>query len=944
MKAQKNRFTPQVVAKVLGLGVAFTGLFLLLIVLVWLSGSGQPQAAYADPIEPPDGYPKLSLSVKTVRPTLAFTEGVALTYTIEMRNTGAYTATGTTLTDVIPEGTSYNGDAWASAAPPPTYTNGILTWQGQVGFDDTVVLTFSVTASPTLVGAVVNTAVLSHPLIANPVVVEATTVLTDHPILAVDKTAMPARPGANKPLTYTLVVVNEGQPATNLPLTVTDRVPLSTTLLHVGSGGFTNPARDIVTWTRDITLDTGEEVSFTFTVEVGDVPSGTVITNDDYLVRSPETGVAVGKPLASTVVEPILHITKDLWPDPPGSNRELTYTLTVWNSGSLAEDVLITDRLPAGVEYLRGGSMSEGLVSWTLPRMETGDQAELTFTVYISDVMGITVANDDYGICCAEGVCEAGDVLTRTVEGPHLEAFARVEPVAHKPGGGTGTEVFPMLVIQNLGPGNALDTRATLYFDRISIQASELYADPPLGSAPPFADGPDCGTHCRSFLWFGDLGHGQAITFTTYAGQGTIGGDEGTPYSTTVVISDSLSNVGDVLAEDRAIGLVTKYANLVPAKSAATVVAPGELLTYTIQVVNRAMTSELPAVLTDVVPVGTSFVSASDGGISLTVSDTVIVSWTLPILSVGEGTERSFAVRVDQEAISGTQIVNWDYAVLGYGNVITGALGSGPPVTTTVREIGLVGSYKQVTPERAPLGPGNVLTYYLHVVNTGPADLEGVTVYDLLPWETTTYQRDAVASAGAIISDIVSFHWTGDVAAFSSEVLTFTVVVDPDYFGYITNTATISHPRLAAPVLAQATAFIVADRPLLRISKTANPGTVEVGDELTYTLLVANDGLRASNVVVVDKVPRYTKYVTGSASADGKLVGDQVRWVIPRLEPLEERTLQFRVMVEGGWSVVNRFYSVSSAEGSRAVGVPVRTGITGGVGWIYLPMVLKNAP
>ena len=301
-------------------------------------------------------------------------------------------------------------------------------------------------------------------------------------------------------------------------------------------------------------------------------------------------------------------------------------------------------------------------------------------------------------------------------------------------------------------------------------------------------------------------------------------------------------------------------------------------------------------------------------------------------------------MRVAQDAISGTQIVNWDYAVLGYGNVITGALGSGPPVTTTVREVGLVGSYKQVTPEMAPLGPGNVLTYHLHIVNTGPADLEGVTVYDLLPWETTTYQRDAVASAGAIISDIVSFHWTGDVAAFSSEVLTFTVLVDPDYFGYITNTATISHPRLAAPVLAQATAFIVADRPIFRISKTANPAAVEVGGELTYTVHVANDGSRASQVVVVDKIPRYTTYVTGSATADGKLVGDRVRWEIPWLEPLESRTFQFRVLAEEGWSVMNRFYSVSSAEGSRAVGVPVRTEIIGGVGWIYLPMVLKNVP
>jgi hypothetical protein len=55
--------------------------------------------------------------------------------------------------------------------------------------------------------------------------------------------------------------------------------------------------------------------------------------------------------------------------------------------------------------------------------------------------------------------------------------------------------------------------------------------------------------------------------------------------------------------------------------------------------------------------------------------------------------------------------------------------------------------------------------------------------------------------------------------------------------------------------------------------------------------------------------------------------------------------LQFRVLVEAGWSVWNRLYSISSEEGARTIGVPVRTEITGEtIGWIYLPLVLRNAP
>jgi uncharacterized repeat protein (TIGR01451 family) len=944
MRKHGNHFEHQRTSARVGLSFALLGM-LCLVAIMWLVASGGTPLAHADPIEPPEGYPKLSLSVKTVTPTLATTAGAILHYAIEIRNTGAYTATDTTLTDFIPENTTYNGDAQASVVPPPIYANGLLTWEGEVGFDNSVVVSFSVAVSPGLAGLVQNTAVLSHPLIAEPVVVTATTVLTDRPVLTIDKSAVPAVPGANKPLTYTLIVVNEGQPAVNLPITVTDRVPLSTTLHGVGADGVASPGGEVITWTRRVTLETGASTLLTFSVDVGDVASGTVITNEHYLVTSPETVLAAGKPYTVTVVDPILFISKELRPDPPGSNRELTYTLKLLNTGSLATNLVVTDRVPAGVEYLRGGSIADGVVSWLLPRLDTGESTELAFTVYVSDVMGITVVNDQYGVCCDEGICEMGEVLTRLVEGPHFEAQAFLDPIAHKPGGGTGTDVYPTLVVHNLGPGNALDAQATLSFYRLQVQAGELYADPAVGTPPPFPAGPDCGDRCSAYVWVGDLGFGETVTFTTDTGQSTVGGNEGTVYSSTVLIADDLSNMSAMPAKDTASGLVTHYANVVPTKSGPTVVGIGELLTYTIEVVNRAMTTDLPPVLTDVVPLNTTFVSASDGGMSLTVSDTVIVSWTLPLLSPGDGVERSFTVRVGDQVISGTQVVNDDYEVLGYGNVMTDAVTSGPPVTTTVLAPGLAGSYKRVTPEMVPVGSGNVLTYYLHIANTGPVDLAGVSVYDLLPWESTTYQRDAIASAGQIISDIVSFHWAGDVAAFSTEVMTFTVLVDPDYFGYITNTATISHSRLAEPVEAVATAFVVASRPILRITKVANPDPVDLGSELAYTLRLRNEGRQATQVVVADAIPSNAAYVPGSATEGGELVGDRVRWVIPVLQPLESRTLAFRVTVESGVRVLNRVYSANSAEGVSTFGIPLWTGIAGVEGgWVYLPIVLRNTP
>jgi uncharacterized repeat protein (TIGR01451 family) len=293
--------------------------------ITWFAVLGHSPVVYADPIPPPEGYPKLSLSVKTVTPTLAHTGGVTLCYAVEIRNTGAYTATGTVLSDTFPAHTTYNDDGEASVDPQPEVTSDTLTWEGEVGFDASVVISFSVAVSPELEGIVRNTAVLSPPLIAEPVSVTVETIITDYPILSIEKSSEPAVPGANKPLIYTLAVANHGQPAVSLPITVTDRVPDDTTLRQVGDYGFTSPVSDVVTWTRDVSLDLGQSVLLTFSVDIGDVPSGTVIANEFYDVTSPETGVTAGEPYTVTVIDPIFLLDKEVWPDPPGSNREMTY-------------------------------------------------------------------------------------------------------------------------------------------------------------------------------------------------------------------------------------------------------------------------------------------------------------------------------------------------------------------------------------------------------------------------------------------------------------------------------------------------------------------------------------------------------------------------------------------------------------------------------------------
>jgi uncharacterized repeat protein (TIGR01451 family) len=340
----------------------------------WVNAASEEPVA---PIPPPDGYPKFNQSVMMVSPGLVNTGGQDLTFRIEIINTGAYAAHGVQLINPLPAGVSYNYDAQSDTSPQPVFSGNQLTWSGNVGFDKRAVISYSVMVDAGFSGIISNSALINHPLIPAPVSVTAEAVVTNDPIFTISKTASPEKPGPGKTLEYSLQVTNIGQPAVGIPVTVTDVIPLNTTFHDAGQDGQLTPGG--VVWQQPLTLNTGATQVFTFSVDIAAVPPGTIITNQTYQVDSTVTSVTAGDPYTITVVAPEFFISKITWPDPPGSNRELTYTLTVLNRGSLATDIEVTDRLPGGVSYVRGGDdFQAGVVSWNLPELDTGEVAEFS--------------------------------------------------------------------------------------------------------------------------------------------------------------------------------------------------------------------------------------------------------------------------------------------------------------------------------------------------------------------------------------------------------------------------------------------------------------------------------------------------------------------------------------------------------------------------------------
>ncbi|MEJ5200466.1 MAG: hypothetical protein WHX53_16220, partial [Anaerolineae bacterium] len=136
----------------------------------------------------------------------------------------------------------------------------------------------------------------AQPFIAYPVTL---TVLLPPPKLAVAKAAMAERAVAGMPLTYAIIVTNDGGPATGL--IISDTLPANTRFAWADHAAALEDGA--VVW-RGLDLAAGASISVTFGVTVTCVPSGTLIVNDGYFVAAaewltPMTGASTTTPVVA---------------------------------------------------------------------------------------------------------------------------------------------------------------------------------------------------------------------------------------------------------------------------------------------------------------------------------------------------------------------------------------------------------------------------------------------------------------------------------------------------------------------------------------------------------------------------------------------------------------------------------------------------------------------
>src|SRR5208282_4929377 len=197
-------------------------------------------------------------------------------------------------------------------------------------------------------------------------------------------------------------------------------------------------------------------------------------------------------------------------------------------------------------------------------------------------------------------------------------------------------------------------------------------------------------------------------------------------------------------------------------------------LTYTISVTNFGPSSAGGVVVTDSLPAGVSFVSASGNGIN----GGGIVNWTLGTLANGQVSNVTVTVTASTSgSLTNVASVSASTADPNLTNNVT------LPVVTSVTPLADVGIGKTGS---ASVFAASNLVYTISVTNFGPSSASSVVVTDSLPAGVSFV---SASGGGANNSGIVN--WSLGTLA-NGQVSNVTLTVSAPANGTLTNVASVS--------------------------------------------------------------------------------------------------------------------------------------------------------
>ena len=531
-----------------------------------------------------------------------------------------------------------------------------------------------------------------------------------------------------------------------------------------------------------------------------------------------------------------------------------TVTLTV-NAVNSTEDTNISNNVATKTIYIQELPKVVPTKDVNVTNPNYGDKVK--YTIVVSNVGKIT-ADVTLTDTLDEGLIFTGasgnyeyDSTTRTVTwnidglavGQNLTFYVYATVDAYGVLNNTVTvgdnTVIRNVTVPEITPDKTIDNDSPNFGDKVSytvtvtngeFEANNVIVKDVVGNGLTVTDISDNGQYdpiTRTITWIVDLAKNEVKTFTVEA---------------TVSGYGNISN--KVVVGNKTIFKNVDVPEITPKKDVNNTTPNfGENVAYTIVVSNDGISDAKQVVITDTLAKGLKFLGANYNGVYD--ENTHIVTWTLDIDS-GKTVELKVNVTVE------------DYGVL-VNRVTVGDKTSS--VDIAVPEI-----IPDKTANVTDANFGDNVTYTVTVTNDGDVDASQVVIVDQLG---NGLKYVSSSDGGVWDEKTNTVTWIVDLAAGKTKTLN--VVATVVGYGNVTNSLAVGNK----------TSKINVNVPEITPNKTVDNKNPNFGDNVTYTIVVSNDGAAdAKNVVVKDILAPGFKFIEANYGGVYDELTRTVTWIV----------------------------------------------------------------